>query len=63
MEASFRKKPTIKAQLDQGRPRIDPYKVQEKKRTSILKLKRFGDSFEDIEDETQSVEIIINIGG
>lgn len=29
-EASFRKKPSLKPQLNQGRPRIDPYKIQEK---------------------------------
>lgn len=29
----------------------------------MIKNKKFNDSFEDIEDETQSVEIIVNIGG
>ena len=63
-EDSFRIKPTLKAQLDQGRGRIDPYKVQEKRRASIHKInKRFNDTFEQIEDETQTFQITVNIGG
>jgi len=43
-DQSFKKKSTFKASLDQGRKRIDPYKISEMKKQDL--------SFSEIEDET-----------
>jgi hypothetical protein len=59
-ESPYKKKPTTKAGLNQGRTRIDPFKMRS---MSANRSPGTQNSFSEDEEEPQSFQISVSIGG